>query len=79
MLRFPVNHLRKANQLRNGMAKNVVEDCLLKPNWTQSTRVVGSPIPDKSMDSSQVNGLFSVQWSLSMPKPSECLCHSVRL
>ena len=39
--------------------------CQLKPNLAPSTRGAGNLIPDKSMDYSQVNGLFSVQFSLS--------------
>ncbi len=39
--------------------------CQLKPDLALSTRGAGSLIPDKSMDYSQVNCLFSVQFSLS--------------
>ena len=38
--------------------------CQLTPNWAPSPQRAGNLIPDKSMDYSQVNCLFSVQFSL---------------
>jgi hypothetical protein len=37
----------------------------LKPNWDQSTREADTLITEKSMDYSQANCLFGVQFSLS--------------
>ena len=39
--------------------------CQLTPNWAPSPQRAGNLIPDKSMDYSQVNCLFSVQFALS--------------